>query len=59
MVNDRVTQPEEDLVRLYLKDIGKYRLLSKEDEVCLAQAAEAGRWARAELLGDRRVSARA
>ena len=33
MVNDRVTQPEEDLVRLYLKDIGKYRLLSKEDEV--------------------------
>ena len=57
MVNDRVTQPEEDLVRLYLKDIGKYRLLSKEDEVCLAQAAEAGRSAQAELLGDRGISA--
>ena len=57
MVNDRVTQPEEDLVRLYLKDIGKYRLLSKEDEVCLAQAAEAGRGARAELLGDRTITA--
>ena len=57
MVNDRVTQPEDDLVRLYLKDIGKYQLLSKEDEVCLAQAAEAGRSARAELLGDRRVTA--
>jgi RNA polymerase sigma factor (sigma-70 family) len=57
MVNDRVTQPDQDLVRLYLKDIGKYRLLSKEDEVCLAQAAEAGRWARAELLRDRTVTA--
>jgi RNA polymerase sigma factor (sigma-70 family) len=57
MVNDRVTQPREDLVRLYLTDIGKYRLLSKEDEVSLAQAAEAGRWARAELLGGGRVSA--
>jgi RNA polymerase sigma factor (sigma-70 family) len=56
MVNDRVTQPEQDLVRLYLKDIGKYRLLSKEDEVSLAQAAEAGRWARAELRGDQRFT---
>ena len=57
MINHRVTQPDQDLVRLYLKDIGKYRLLSKEDEVRLAQAAEAGRWARAELLGDRTVTA--
>jgi RNA polymerase sigma factor (sigma-70 family) len=56
MIVDRVTQPEEDLVRLYLKDIGKYRLLSKEDEVCLAQAAEAGRSAQAELLSDRRLT---
>jgi RNA polymerase primary sigma factor len=57
MVNGRVTQPDQDLVRLYLKDIGRYRLLSKEDEVSLAQAAEAGRWARAELLSDQRVTA--
>jgi RNA polymerase sigma factor (sigma-70 family) len=57
MVKDRVTQPEEDLVRLYLKDIGNYRLLSKEDEVRLAQAAEAGRLARAELLHDQRATA--
>ena len=57
MVHNRITQPEEDLVRVYLNDIGKYRLLSKEDEVCLAQAAEAGRCARDELLGDRTVTA--
>jgi RNA polymerase sigma factor (sigma-70 family) len=42
-------QPEEDLVRLYLNDIGKYALLTKEDEARLAQAAEAGREARVEL----------
>ena len=56
MVVHRVTQSENDLIRLYLKDIGQYRLLSKEDEVCLAQAAEVGRWARAELLGDRTIT---
>ena len=41
--------PEVDLVRLYLTDVGRYRLLSKEDEAHLAQAAEAGREARVEL----------
>jgi RNA polymerase sigma factor (sigma-70 family) len=45
----RVAQPEEDLVRLYLNDIGKHGLLTKDDEVRLAQAVEAGRIARAEL----------
>jgi RNA polymerase sigma factor (sigma-70 family) len=44
-------QPEEDLVRLYLNDIGKHALLTKDDEARLAQAAEVGREARAELLG--------
>jgi RNA polymerase primary sigma factor len=44
-------QPDEDLVRLYLNDIGKYALLSKDDEARLAQAAEIGRLARVELLG--------
>jgi hypothetical protein len=41
--NQRAAQPEEDLVRLYLNDIGKYALLTKDDEARLAQAAEAGR----------------
>jgi RNA polymerase sigma factor (sigma-70 family) len=47
--NSHAVQPEEDLVRLYLNDIGKYALLAKEDEARLAQAIEAGREARAEL----------
>ena len=45
----RVAQPEEDLVRLYLNDVGRYRLLTKDDEVELARTAERGRDARAEL----------
>ncbi len=40
---------DEDLVRLYLKDIGKHRLLTKADEAELAQAIEAGREAAAKL----------
>ena len=47
----RGAQPEEDLVRLYLTDIGKYALLTKDDEARLAQATEAGRQARGELAG--------
>ena len=54
----RVAQPEEDLVRLYLNDVGKYRLLTKDDEVKLAQAAELGREARAELDGAEGIDAR-
>jgi RNA polymerase sigma factor (sigma-70 family) len=41
--------PEQDLVRLYLNDIGKHGLLTKDDEARLAQVIEAGREARAEL----------
>jgi RNA polymerase sigma factor (sigma-70 family) len=41
-----------DLVRLYLKDIGRYPLLTKDEEVQLAQAIEAGRDAAA-LLASR------
>jgi RNA polymerase sigma factor (sigma-70 family) len=44
--------PEQDLVRLYLSDIGRHPLLTKEDEARLAQAAEAGREARAQLVAD-------
>ncbi len=49
-------QPEEDLVRLYLTDIGKYGLLTKDDEARLAQAVEAGRQARGELAGAEGIS---
>ncbi len=49
MPNKRAQLPDEDLVRLYLSDIGRHRLLTKEDEAQLAQAAEAGREARVEL----------
>ena len=45
----RVADGEEDLVRLYLNDIGKHDLLTKADEAELAQAIEAGASARAEL----------
>jgi RNA polymerase sigma factor (sigma-70 family) len=45
----RVARGEEDLVRLYLTGIGEYPLLSKEDEVRLAQAIEVGVKAREDL----------
>jgi RNA polymerase sigma factor (sigma-70 family) len=54
--NKRVAQPEEDLVRLYLNDIGRHALLTKEDEARLAQDIEAGREARRELAGIMGVS---
>ena len=55
MPNKRAAQPEEDLVRLYLNDVGKHRLLTKAEEVRLAQAIEASREARAELSLDGRI----
>jgi RNA polymerase sigma factor (sigma-70 family) len=51
VLNKRAAQPQEDLVRLYLNDVGKYALLTKADEVRLAQAVETGRDARVELAG--------
>ena len=48
--------PEEDLVRLYLTDIGRYALLTKDDEARLAQATEAGREARGELAGAKGIT---
>ncbi len=56
MVNKRAVQPEEDLVRLYLNDVGKHALLSKDDEARLAQAIEAGRDARGELAGAEEIT---
>ena len=54
MAKDRVERDEEDLVRLYLTDIGQYPLLTKEGEVRLAQQIEGGVEAKAEMarVGD-------
>ncbi|MDQ3106463.1 MAG: sigma-70 family RNA polymerase sigma factor [Actinomycetota bacterium] len=49
MAKERVARDEEDLVRLYLTDIGQYPLLTKDDEVRLAQTIEEGTAARSEL----------
>ena len=49
MAKDRIDRDEEDLVRLYLTDIGQYTLLTKDDEVRLAKAIEAGKEAAAEM----------
>jgi RNA polymerase sigma factor (sigma-70 family) len=46
---ERVERNEEDLTRLYLNDIGRYPLLSGDDEVRLAQAIEHGNDARDSL----------
>ena len=45
------TSETEDLVRLYLDDVGRHDLLTKDDEVRLAQQIEQGNAAREELLG--------
>jgi len=49
VAKDRVDRDEEDLVRLYLTDIGQYALLTKDDEVRLAKTIEAGKEAVAEM----------
>jgi RNA polymerase sigma factor (sigma-70 family) len=49
---NHLAQPEEDLVRLYLKDIGRHALLSKDDEARLSQAIEAGRQGCIELAAE-------
>jgi len=46
----RVERDEEDLVRLYLHDIGRYPLLTKADEARLAQAIEARSQANQDLV---------
>ncbi len=49
MANRVQAAPEEDLVRLYLSDIGQHTLLSKEDEATLAEARLVGLQAADEL----------
>jgi RNA polymerase primary sigma factor len=45
----RPEREEEDLVRLYLGDIGRHQLLTKDDEANLGALIEAGQTARVEL----------
>ncbi len=49
MAKQRREAAEQDLVRLYLDEIGRYPLLDKDDEVHLARAIEEGRQAAALL----------
>jgi RNA polymerase sigma factor (sigma-70 family) len=53
----RVSRADEDLVRLYLNDIGRYPMLTKQDEVRLAQAIENGNAARQRLATERPLKA--
>jgi RNA polymerase sigma factor (sigma-70 family) len=56
MAKARVQRDEDDLLRLYLTDIGRYPLLTKDDEVRLAQTIEAGVTAR-QCLEEEELSA--
>ena len=58
MPKERVERDEEDLVRLYLTDIGQYPLLTKEDEVRLAQKIEKGVEARVKLSTSEELTAK-
>ncbi|MDA8396809.1 MAG: sigma-70 family RNA polymerase sigma factor [Actinomycetota bacterium] len=49
MAKDRIDKDEEDLVRMYLSDIGQYPLLTKDDEVKLAKDIERGARGQKEL----------
>jgi RNA polymerase sigma factor (sigma-70 family) len=57
VAKDRIDRDEEDLVRLYLTDIGQYTLLTKDDEVRLAKAIEAGKEAGQEMAAAKDLSA--
>jgi RNA polymerase sigma factor (sigma-70 family) len=54
-VTHRTERHEEDLVRVYLDEIGRHELLTKDDEARLAQDIEAGRDARARLEAPGRI----
>ena len=60
MGKPRGSSEEEDLLQLYLNDIGKYPLLTRAEEVSLGELVLAGRKADAELAvhGDRVDAAR-
>jgi RNA polymerase sigma factor (sigma-70 family) len=53
----RAIRKDEDLVHLYLADIGRHPLLNKDDEIGLAQRIEAGVEARGQLDGNAATNA--
>lgn len=57
MAKDRIDRDEEDLVRLYLTDIGQYVLLTKDDEVRLAKEIEEGKAAEKQLANSSKLDA--
>jgi RNA polymerase sigma factor (sigma-70 family) len=50
-----VERDDEDLIRLYLDEVGHYALLSKDDEVRLGQQIDTARCASAELSDEERT----
>jgi RNA polymerase sigma factor (sigma-70 family) len=52
----RAQAPEEDLLGLYFRDIRRYPLLSKDEEIRLSQLAAAGRDASAALAAEEEVA---
>jgi RNA polymerase sigma factor (sigma-70 family) len=57
MAKARSEVGDQDLVRLYLDGIGRYPLLTKDDEVALSQRIEAGREARTAIGSGGQVTA--
>jgi RNA polymerase sigma factor (sigma-70 family) len=57
VARQRLVRGEDDLVRLYLSDIGQFPLLTRNDEVRLAQQIEGGNAARGELENGTGLSA--
>ncbi|MHB8294281.1 MAG: sigma-70 family RNA polymerase sigma factor [Acidimicrobiales bacterium] len=51
-MKERPDRQEEDIVRLYLADIGRHTLLTKDDEARLGPVVQAGLSAREELTQD-------
>ena len=56
MAKTKLDDRDQDLVRLYLDDIGRYPLLTKDDEVRLAQTIERGHEAAAELASGQKLT---
>ena len=50
---------DQDLVRLYLDEVGRYPLLTKDDEARLGRLVQAGQEAKAALEEEARGEARA
>ena len=57
MPKQRPEREEEDLVRLYLNDIGKHGLLTKDDEARLGQAIESAQSARDQINAGKALTA--